>query len=187
MDLQAVNLTKQWIERFVIGLRLCPFAHYSFYDDTIFYMLSDGKSMKEMEADLIELIDKLIAVTDDEISNAFVIYNAAFTFHEMLSLKENVDSEMEENGKSSKVQTVVFHPDFQFGDEDFEAHGNFTNRSPLPMIHVLRVDEVSKAIEMTENVDQIPFNNKRRLEMLRIKDVSEVFEDGFIDRIKKYI
>ena len=55
------------------------------------------------------------------------------------------------------------------------------------MIHVLRVDEVGRAIDATENVEQIPFENKRKLENIRIKNISEVFEDGFVDRIKKYI
>ena len=123
----------------------------------------------------------------DEISNAFMIFNSKLSFDSALSLKEKSDQVLNEKQLDKDLQTVVFHPDFQFADESYHASGNFTNRSPLPMVHVLRVDEVAHAIKVTPNVDDIPFRNKDVLEKIGIKSISEVFQDDFIDRNKKYI
>jgi len=182
-----VKLTKLWIERFVIGLKLCPFAHFSYYNDTIYYDVSLNVSKSACLTDMIEMIVKLKSVDETEISNSFLIFEASLTFDFLLSLKELIDRYLEKEGIDEEFQTVVFHPEFQFGDEHFHAAGNFTNRSPSPMIHFLREDEVARAIELTENVDAIPLRNKAVLEELNIKNISEVLEDDFVEKTNKYI
>lgn len=187
MDSENIKLTKQWIERFVIGMRLCPFAHFSFYKGTIFYEVSEGTKINDCMNDLLKLVSKMKSTNENELSNSFLIFDPSCSFEFMLRLKGKLDSTLEKMSLDDIFQTVVFHPDFQFGDETFHASGNFTNRSPLPMIHILREEEVARAIENTDNVEEIPFRNKRALENLKIKNVSEVFEDDFMDRIKSYI
>ena len=56
-------------------------------------------------------------------------------------------------------QIASFHPDYQFGGTDLEDVENYTNRSPYPMLHLLREDSLEKAIEQYPNVDQIPIRN----------------------------
>lgn len=187
MDNEVVKLTKLWIERFVIGLRLCPFAHYSFYDETIYYDITASKEIKACLKDLSDMDAKMRKSTGSEISNAFLIFDKSLTFDFMLTLKEECDIRLEEDENDNLFQTVVFHPEFQFADENFHASGNFINRSPLPMIHFLRLDEVTRAIESTPNVKEIPFQNKKLLEDINIKSISEVFEENFMDEIKPYI
>ena len=53
------------------------------------------------------------------------------------------------------------------------------------MMHILRAEEVSDAIATTINVDLIPENNATKLEKLALKRISEVFEEGFEDRVAK--
>jgi len=185
--MDGVKLTKLWIERFVIGLRLCPFAHYSFYGNTIYYKESTSFELKDCVYDLMSVVQKMNAISPSELSNAFLIFNSSLSFHEMLNLKEQFDDKLLENNLADEFQVVVFHPEFQFGDEDFHAAGNFVNRSPLPMIHLLREEEVAKAIESTDDVDQIPLRNKDVLEKIKIRNISEVFEDEFVEKIKPYI
>jgi len=187
MEASPVSLTKQWIERFVIGLRLCPFAHYSFYGDTIYYELSKAKKEKSQLMDLMRVTNLILNTSTDQISNAFVILDAPISFLATLQLKEQLDQGLAVQGKDQDIQTVVFHPEFQFADEDYHAAGNFTNRSPHPMIHILREAEVAHAIEATEDVENIPFRNKAVLEDIRIKHISEIFAEGFVERIRPYI
>ncbi|MEM9547292.1 MAG: DUF1415 family protein [Bacteroidota bacterium] len=185
--MNGVKVTKLWIERFVIGLRLCPFARYSFYDDTIYYESSNATKLEDCLNDLLSIVQKMDKTSSKNLSNAFVIFNASYSFFDMLDLKEYLDSHLEENELLDQFQFVVFHPEFQFADEEFHASGNFTNRSPLPMIHILREDEVAQAIEKTEDVDRIPYRNKEVLEKIKIKKISEVFEDRFMEKINTYI
>lgn len=182
-----VKLTKQWIERFVIGLRLCPFAHFSFYNGTIYYDISRNGDTRRCRDDVMNLIALMNSKKEVEISNAFMIFETSLSFEFMLGLKRKLDAKLSKSEFEGVFQSVVFHPEFQFGDEDIHASGNFTNRSPLPMMHILREDEVARAISMTKNVDEIPFRNKEVLEDLNIKNISEVFDENFMDKIAQYI
>ncbi|MDF1695013.1 MAG: DUF1415 family protein [Saprospiraceae bacterium] len=187
MENEDVKLTKLWIERFVIGLKLCPFAHYSFYDETIYYNVSPHIKLSDCKDDALCLIEFMSKEEEVKISNAFLILNSTLSFNFVLDLKSKTDTELKKNGLEGLYQTVVFHPDFQFGDEVFHAPGNYVNRSPLPMLHVLRSEEVERAIEATPDVDSIPFRNKELLEKINLKKVSEVFEEDFIEKNKAYI
>ncbi len=187
MEIENVKLIKLWIERFVIGLRLCPFAHFSFFNNTIYYDVSTAAKISVCEDDLMDMVSKMNTAKQCDLSNAFLIFDQPLTFDFMLSLKKRFDANLKKIELDTFFQSVVFHPEFQFGDEHFYAAGNFTNRSPLPMVHILRVEEVAKAIEATEKVEDIPFRNKKVLESIDIKNISEVFEDCFMEKIKSYI
>jgi hypothetical protein len=180
-----LDLTKQWIERLVIGLNLCPFAKHSFDNGLIHYELSDSDDFRPMMEELVNLIEKLNSTEVEEISNALMIYSSDVSFEYMLDLEYSFLGLLEEAGLDTKYQTVVFHPQFRYEGEETNAHGNFTNRSPYPMIHILRAEEVSNAIAMTINVDKIPENNAAKLGRLALIKVSEIFEEGFEDRVEK--
>jgi hypothetical protein len=190
-DNNYIKKTKIWIDRLVVGLNLCPFAKYSFQDGNIHYEISDSDDFTPMMQELVELVQMLSATAsesmkDDDssgISNAFIIYTQDVSFDFMLDLEYSFVGLLEDAGLDTKFQTVVFHPQFKYEGEDNNAHGNFTNRSPYPMIHILRAEEVSEAIAKTINVDMIPTNNTAKLEKLAITRVSEVFEDNFEDRV----
>lgn len=187
MDNEVVKLTKLWIERFVIGLKLCPFAHYGFYNDAIYYKITKNKKIKLCLIDIIDIARKMKETPESDISNAFLIFDESVTFDRMLTIKDKSDLLFEDDEFDGLFQTVVFHPDFQFAEEGFHASGNFINRSPFPMLHVLRIDEVTRAINSTPNVEEIPFQNKKLLEDINMKSISEVFEENFMERIKTYI
>ena len=180
-----LDLTKQWIERLVIGLNLCPFAKFSFQEGLIHYELSDSDDFRPMMEELVNLIEKMNSVENDVISNSLMIYSSDISFEFMLDLEYSFLGLLEEAGLDTKYQTVVFHPQFRYEGEDLNAHGNFTNRSPYSMIHILRAEEVSNAIATTLNVDLIPVNNAAKLERLGITKISEVFENGFEERVLK--
>jgi len=179
-----LQLTKQWIERLVIGLNLCPFAKYSFSENLIHYQVSEYDDFRKMMGELLDLIQNLKDTPTEEISNAFIIYTEDVSFEFLLDLEYSLLGVLEEAGVDTEFQTVVFHPQFRYEGEDIDAHGNFTNRSPYPMIHILRAEEVSAAIEKTKDVDLIPEINAANLEKLSLSKVSEVFQDDFIARVE---
>lgn len=186
-----ISLTKQWIDRLVIGLNLCPFAKFPFQDGRIHYQTSDFDDFKPMMEELVELVQVLSASdpADDEddkpaaISNAFIIYTEDVSFEFMLDLEYSFVGLLEDAGLDTKFQTVVFHPQFRYEGEEVNSHGNFTNRSPYAMIHILRAEEVAEAIAKTINVNLIPENNAAKLDKLALAKISEVFEDNFEDRV----
>ncbi|MGB2109620.1 MAG: DUF1415 family protein, partial [Marinobacter vinifirmus] len=56
-------------------------------------------------------------------------------------------------------QIASFHPDYQFAETDPGAAENYTNRSPYPMLHLLREASLEAAIDGYPDVDGIPDRN----------------------------
>lgn len=71
---------------------------------------------------------------------------------------------LEDSEFDAEYQVVAFHPEYLFAGEDPKDASHKTNRSPYPMIHVLRRDQVEKEIEAYGDTDEIP---KRNIELLR--------------------
>ena len=68
--------------------------------------------------------------------------------------------------KEQIFQLASFHPDYQFADSAFDDAANATNRSPYPMIHILRCSDVEKAIESHADSLSIPQRNKKIMRAL---------------------
>lgn len=62
-----------------------------------------------------------------------------------------------------KVQVVAFHPDFVFAGEKLGDPGAFTNKSPYPLLHILREKDVTEAVRSHPDVKSIPKANVERL------------------------
>ena len=194
-ETKHITKTKEWIERLIIGLDLCPFAKFPFREGLIHYETSDSDEFKSMMAELVELVQKLATTKsksdlDDKsavLSNAFIIYTEDVSFGFLLDLEYSFLGLLEDAGLDTKFQTVVFHPEFKYEGEEENAHGNFTNRSPYPMIHILRAEEVAEAIEKTPHVDMIPEINAAKLDKLALKKISEVFESNFEERVEEVL
>ena len=61
-------------------------------------------------------------------------------------------------------QIASFHPDFQYANTQFDDPENYANRSPYPMLHILRESSVEQAVAEHPDVDAIPDRNIRVLE-----------------------
>ena len=74
-------------------------------------------------------------------------------------------------------QLASFHPDYQFDGCDADDATNFTNRSPYPMLHILREDEVTKALDSYPSPETIPERNKQVCRELGIKALLALLRD----------
>jgi hypothetical protein len=67
-----------------------------------------------------------------------------YDFNDFEELSERLLKRMRLVGE---LQVATFHPQFQFagtGPDDIE---NYTNRSPYPILHLLREDSIDRAVE----------------------------------------
>ena len=62
-------------------------------------------------------------------------------------------------GLDDDVQLASFHPQYQFAGTAPEQIDNFTNRSPFPMLHLLRQASVAAARAEHRDIDGIPARN----------------------------
>ena len=87
-------------------------------------------------------------------------------FDDFWSYWEWTQSLLEESGTAGLLQIVGFHPDFRFGDSEPSDLANFVNRSPYPLLHLLREESVSEAVAQYPNIDAIPERNALYLRRL---------------------
>jgi hypothetical protein len=164
---QTIQITKEWIRQFVIGLNLCPFAKHPFNADTIRYTVFEGN---DLEAFLKTIAAELEFLQEHDTSvceTSLLIHPEMFTnFSEYWDFQEVIDDILEEYELDGVFQVATFHPDYQFEGTRKASPENYTNRSPFPMLHFLREDSVTKAVDTYPDVDDIPTHNIRKMNHL---------------------
>lgn len=146
----------------MIHHNLCPFAKVPFTKNKIEYEVVDNINLLfSVFRNAILTLDK----TDTtQLSNGFIIlpfYKDSFIA--FLDLFDQCQKILESMNKVEDYQLVSFHPTYQYADTGMEDPVNMTNRSPYPMIHILRVEEVAEAIEAFGDTDKILEDNQQLL------------------------
>ena len=65
-----------------------------------------------------------------------------------------------------EIQIASFHPDYRFADAAPDDVANATNRSPHPMLHLLREVSVARAVASHPDPAAIPARNVEQLRAL---------------------
>ena len=172
----AITITQRWIESFVIDLNLCPFAHQVNKSDAIHYTVSDSEAPHEILRALHEEISYLDG--DQVAETSFLILTKGMKgfreFNDWLAMGQSLLEMMDWVGT---YQLVGFHPHHQFAGTDPKAAENYTNRSPYPMVHILRESSVTRALEAGEDVALITERNTDTLNQLGIERLIERWQD----------
>ncbi len=159
--------TRDWIEKAVIGLNLCPFAKTVYVNDRIRYCVSEAQSEDALLADLSRELRALHGADPQTCETALLIHPRALTdFLEYNDFLGAAEATVEALGLTGELQIASFHPRYQFagsGPDDIE---NYTNRSPYPMLHLLRESSVERAAAATPDVAAIPARNMETLRRL---------------------
>jgi uncharacterized protein len=163
----VINAVSTWLERAVIGLNLCPFAKAVHSRGQIRYAVSEATEPEQLIQDLTEELRHLHdcdpAVTDTTLLIHPWILQDFAEYNEFLGIAELILSSM---GLEGDIQIASFHPDYQFADIHRDDITNFTNRSPYPILHLLREDSLSKAVAAYPDTDNIYKRNISTLEKL---------------------
>jgi hypothetical protein len=154
----AILKTQQWLEKIIVGLNFCPFAKKEMVNNTIHYHLC--KQVKEKLA-LEEFVKQCEYLAQhDEIETTLLVFESGFkSFEKYLDLVDYANHLLVELGYEGLFQLASFHPDYYFEGEAFDDASNFTNRSPLPTIHIIREASMAKVLSVYKNPEQIPDNN----------------------------
>ncbi len=171
----VLALTQQWVERMVVGLNLCPFASPVVRHNTLRYSVSDAVETEQLaEFFLAELT--LIAESDEkQIATSLLIMPYAVPdFYEYLALLDLCEGLLEEAELEGVFQLASFHPGYLFGGVPSDDISHWTNRSPFPMFHLIREDQISKVLKHYKSPDDIP---ERNIQLLR-----ELGREGLLDQ-----
>ena len=165
-EAEAVVLaTRTWLEKAVIGLNLCPFAKP--VRDRIRYAVSVAETPDELRADLVDELQTLAAADPGEIETTLLIHPRVFPdFLDYNDFLEVADETLEELDLVGEIQVASFHPEYQFAGTEPDDIENYTNRSPYPMLHLLRESSVDAAVAAYPDTAQIYEKNIETLRAL---------------------
>jgi hypothetical protein len=163
----VVTATRVWLERAVIGLQLCPFAKAVYVNEQVRYTVSEAQTTDALREVLERELRTLAQADASVIDTTLLIHPQVLTdFLDYNDFLDIAEATVEALGLGGVVQIASFHPAYQFAGTPRDDVTNFTNRSPYPMLHLLREASVSRAVEAfpdTPNIYQRNLETMRRL------------------------
>lgn len=168
--------TLNWVRSFIIEYNICPFAKGPVNKGALRIAVSNTKKKALALEDLmteIRLLDENPAIETTLLvfADAFKDF---FAYLDFVDLAEQLMQQLEYEGI---YQLATFHPDYYFADTEPEDVSNYTNRSPYPMVHLLREDIVEKAIAAYGDTDSIPEKNITALHKLGLEKIKKIIGD----------
>ncbi|MBJ6610709.1 MAG: DUF1415 domain-containing protein [Candidatus Thiothrix moscowensis] len=169
--------TRYWLENVVLKHNLCPFAHKPFKGGQIRYIVTDSARPEFLLEDLQQELEHLRTTPVDEVETTLLIHpNTLVDFLDYNDFLDIVDALLAEEGYEGEFQVASFHPDYQFADTQPDDAENYTNRSPWPMLHLIREDSLEKAVASYPDVDAIPERNIQTMNTLGKQHHRQVLE-----------
>lgn len=162
-----IAATRRWLEKSVIGLNLCPFAESVHGAGRVRFFVSDRRSASLLLADLRSELTVLHEADPARWETTLLIHPWVLTdfieYNDFLSVCEATVAEL---GLEGELQVASFHPRYQFAGTEPEDIENYTNRSPHPMLHLLRESSVARAVAAAPDTEEIYRRNIRTLRRL---------------------
>ena len=144
---EFVTATRTWLEKAVIGLNLCPFAKTVHLHDRIRYFVSTATSSMRLLDDLMSELRALEAADPVICETTLLIHpHVLADFADYNDFLAQADDAVAELGLEGLIQVASFHPRYRFEDAGPDDIENYTNRSPYPMLHLLRESSVERAV-----------------------------------------
>ena len=162
-----VRETRDWLERAVIGLNLCPFAKAVHVKGQIHYAVSGATHPRQLLDDLAAELDGLLA--HDALVRETTLLMAPGCLRNFLDFNDFLaqgDRLLRKRRLQGVVQLASFHPAYQFAGTEPDDVTNFTNRSPYPTLHLLREASIDRAVEAFARPEDIFEANMKTLRNL---------------------
>ena len=164
---KIIKETQDWLEKAVIGLNLCPFAKAVHVKQQIRYVVSNATTPEALLEDLLEEL-YVLHESDPEVTDTTLLIHPYvlddfLDYNDFLDVADAAAAEPQFN---DELQIASFHPQFQFADTAADDIENYTNRSPYPMLHLLREDSVERAVAAFPEAEQIYEKNMATLRTL---------------------
>lgn len=144
---KIIVATKLWLERAVIGLNLCPFAKAVHVKNQISYVVSSATTHEDLLSDLMRALEILAETSAEKIDTTLLVHPYVLTdFIDYNNFLDVVDATLDDMDLENTLQVASFHPQYQFAGTQPDDIENYTNRSPYPMMHLLRETSVVQAV-----------------------------------------
>jgi len=166
----VIRATRVWIEHAVIGLNLCPFAKAVYVKEQIRYVASPATTADELLTELERELRYLAQADPAEVDTTLLIHPQALTdFLEYNDFLDVADRAVRRLRLAGVIQIASFHPDYRFAGTAADDVTNYTNRSPYPMLHLLREASVARAVAAFPDAGEIYGRNMETLRRVGVE------------------
>lgn len=173
--------SRAWIERFVLGHKLCPFALHLAGDARLRVVASAARRESELLDDLTEELRRLAATPMEVLETTVLVHpRCLVSFEAQLDFVDAGTELLSLLGLAGEIQLVAFHPDFRFADARAEDPGNYVNRSPFGMLHLLReasVEAVMGDPSSLAKAERLSERNAERLEAMGAEPLEAALDE----------
>lgn len=146
-DDTVIALTQAWIADAVIGLNLCPFAKSVYVKQQIRYVVSHADNEADLAQQLLNELQHLQAADPELLDTTLLIHPRVLQdFYDYNNFLDIADQVVEDAELDGVIQIASFHPQYQFADALPDDIDNYTNRSPFPVLHLLRESSIDRAV-----------------------------------------
>lgn len=170
----------------MVGEGLCPFAHPVL--QTLHVDVCDSDDLEQITYELMQLLRVVAEADPHQLPTAlFVVPNALSDFDEYWNWSVICDNLLVQMGYEGLLQLATFHPHYEFEGEDAEDMSHYTNRSPYPMLHIIREEDLEQALLSVTHPERIPERNRQHMRRLGLNGLlqrmpalaqSPVFQDS---------
>jgi hypothetical protein len=173
---ETIAAIRTWIERAVIGLNLCPFAKTVYVKEQIRYVVSGARTADVLLGDLERELRGLAQATPETVETTLLIHPRVLTaFLDYNDFLDVADAAVDRLGLTGVLQIASFHPDYQFAGTARDDVTNYTNRSPYPLLHLLREARVERAVAGFPDAGEISKRNIETLRRLGLRGLIDTF------------
>jgi uncharacterized protein len=159
--------TRRWLERAVIGLNLCPFAESVYRGGRVRFRISEQRTASGLLDEFRLELAALSSADPLQIETTLLIHPWVLgDFIEYNDFLDVCEAAIADLGFEGELQVASFHPHYQFAGTQPEDIENYTNRSPYPMLHVLREASIERAVAAVPDTAEIYRKNIRTLRNL---------------------
>jgi len=183
LSTDIANEVRQWLQAIVIGLNLCPFAQRELVQDSVRIIISEADSELKLMQDLNDELSLL--EQDEAIETTLLIHPYVLRdfddYNQFLSLADKL---LQDRNFEGVFQIASFHPHYQFEGSMPDDAENYSNRSPYPMLHLLRESSVEKAVADYKHIEDIPARNMDLLRTMGAKKIEALLTDSAVKNLK---
>jgi len=174
----VIRQTKKWISTVVIAHGLCPFAKKEFDKDRIHYAVIETADV-EVQLEQVVLECEALDKDVDRETSLLIFPSAVSDFDDYLDLTEMATALLKAQGYEGLYQLASFHPDYCFEAVGVDDASHYTNRSPYPMLHILREASVEQALKNYPSPEDIPERNVELTQKLGLKVMTGLLNECY--------
>ncbi len=171
---------RRWLDEFVVGLDLCPFARPLLGAHGLRIAQCEETDTAALRRAFLSELDLLQRSTEEDIATTLLAFpHALRNFDDYLDFLEDAQDLVVEAGLEGLVQLASFHPDYLFAGAPSGAASHYSNRAPYPVIHLLRENMLTRVLEDFPDPQRIPERNIATLTAIGTEELARRWQALF--------